>query len=124
MSRLPVLVADDDRQMRSLMRTVLIKRGFQVVEAVDGARALAALESTGGAFCLLVSDCDMPGLDGIGLAKAVRERFSAFPILLVSGAITEVDSHLADAFLAEPFLPSVMTQTVSRLLAGVGVQLQ
>ncbi|MFO0453216.1 MAG: diguanylate cyclase [Pseudomonadota bacterium] len=65
-----VLLADDDPVARLLTSRLLKKAGYDVVAVADGERALAALRES---FCpVLLTDWEMPGLDGVGLVKAVR----------------------------------------------------
>lgn len=56
---LPVLIVDDEPQVRSLIRTVLSKHGFRVVEARDALSALTAVQELDGAISLMVSDYSM-----------------------------------------------------------------
>jgi two-component system chemotaxis response regulator CheY len=71
-SSLQVLVVDDQTSMRALVRSCLLQLGCsQVTEAEDGRSALARLKSA--PVQLIISDLNMPGLDGLGLLRAVRE---------------------------------------------------
>jgi DNA-binding response OmpR family regulator len=112
---LPVLVVDDDPQVRSLVRAVLSKHGFLTLEAADGMSALSTVTNMDGAIGLMVSDFSMPGLDGETLAGLVKAQFPTTPILLMSSERTSCDSVAVDAFLAKPFLPSVLADAVRRL---------
>ena len=112
---LPVLIVDDDPQMRSLIRTVLSKQGFSTLEARDGASALSIVKYMDGAVSLIVSDFFMPGLDGGALAGLVKAHYPATPFLLMSSEATACDCPAADAFLAKPFPPSALVNTVRRL---------
>jgi two-component system chemotaxis sensor kinase CheA len=82
--RLRVLVADDSMTTRALEQSVLEAAGYEVITAVDGADAWRQLEA-GGAD-LLVSDIEMPNMDGLALCRAVRasERFANLPVVLVT----------------------------------------
>ena len=112
---LPVLIVDDDPQVRSLVRSVLSKHGFPTVEAADGMSALSTMRNMDGAIGLMVSDFSMPGLDGEALAGVVKAQFPDTPILLISGERSASESVAVDAFLAKPFLPSVLADAVRRL---------
>src|SRR5580700_11689297 len=116
MFHLPVLIGDDEPQMRSLMRAVLSKAGFQVLEAANGARALSTVQAHNGAISIMVSDYFMPGMNGGTLAGHVKEQFPTIPILLVSSDANACDCLSGDAFLAKPFVPSVLIDAVRRLL--------
>lgn len=112
---LPVLIVDDDPQMRSLVRAVLSKHGYFTVEAADGKSALSTVKNMDGAIGLMVCDFSMPGLDGESLADLVKAQFPLTPILLMSSERTACESVAFDAFLAKPFLPSVLADAVRRL---------
>ena len=70
-----VLVAEDDRTSRSLLHGALLKLGYEVVEAADGASAWEALAKTGAR--IIVSDWVMPDIDGLELCRRVRSRKDA-----------------------------------------------
>ena len=116
MSDLPVLLVDDEPQVRSLIRAVLSKHGFRVVEAIDGLSALSTVQDLDGAISLMVTDYSMPGLDGATLASRVKEQFPAIPILLISSDANGCHCLSGDAFLAKPFAPTVLVDTVRRLI--------
>jgi DNA-binding NtrC family response regulator len=119
---LPVLLVDDEPQVRWLLRSVLTKHGFQVLEARDAMSALETVRRLDGAISLVVSDNFMPEMNGNALALIVKEQFPAIPILLMSSEATACDCVCADAFLAKPFVPSVLVDTVRRLLSPREIQ--
>jgi two-component system cell cycle response regulator CpdR len=79
------LVVDDEPSVRSFIMAVLRSDGFQTFEAEDGVQALELLRKVGTGVDLLVSDINMPNMDGITLASSVRAEFPAIPLILVSG---------------------------------------
>ncbi len=82
-----VLVVDDDPTARRLIGRALQRSGYFVVLASDGSRALTVLEDNPD-FDLLVTDMQMPKMDGRALVTAVLERFkNPPPVIIVSGAI-------------------------------------
>ncbi|MFE8115744.1 hybrid sensor histidine kinase/response regulator [Brenneria goodwinii] len=83
-SRRTILVAEDSITSRSLLRSILESAGYDVVTAVDGLDAWVKLP--GGGFDLLVSDVDMPNLNGFELTRRIRadQRLQALPIILVT----------------------------------------
>jgi DNA-binding response OmpR family regulator len=119
---LPVLIVDDEPQVRSLIRVVLSKAGFRVLEAVDGIKALSTVQALHGEIRIMVSDYSMPGLDGGSLARRVKEQFPTIPIILVSSEANAADCLSGDAFLAKPFVPSVLVATVRSLLSKESLQ--
>jgi CheY-like chemotaxis protein len=114
---LPVLLVDDEPQVRTLIRVFLSKQGFRVVEAGNGATALTTLKQLDGAVSLVVSDYSMRVLDGATLARRVKDQFPAIPVLLMSSDANACDCLSADAFLAKPFVPALLVETVHHLLA-------
>lgn len=82
---LSVLVVDDDAFQRRLLRRQLASLGVrEVVEARDGRDALDKMQSPGAAFQIVVSDVDMPNLDGMTLLRALSERDSNVALILLS----------------------------------------
>ena len=81
----PVLVVDDEPQMRSLVKALLSEEGFNSIEASDGCSAYATLKKLDGEVSLVLTDVNMPcGMDGIDLADAVKAEFPEIPVLVVS----------------------------------------
>jgi two-component system, chemotaxis family, chemotaxis protein CheY len=80
-----VLTVDDSASMRALLRSALSSRGYTVTQAEDGVAALAWLEE-GNSVDVIVTDINMPRMDGYGLIDAVRaqSRFRDCPILVLS----------------------------------------
>jgi PAS domain S-box-containing protein len=79
-----ILVVDDDVDVRQLVVMMLDELGYRVVEAEDGRAALDVLDR-GEDFDLLLADVAMPGLSGVDLARAVRERRGQVPVLFATG---------------------------------------
>lgn len=80
-----VLIADDEDSMRALVARALAMDGHQTVTAQDGAEALEILIREDGAFDLLLTDIQMPIMDGIALALSVARDFPDLTILLMTG---------------------------------------
>ena len=98
---MPILLVDDEAQVRRLIKTILAGQGFEVVEAEDGLHAFSTLQELQGELSLIVSDVQMPGLDGISLCKKVRKGFPHIPVLLYSGDTPEA-CRVGDRFLEKP----------------------
>lgn len=108
-----VLVADDDPEVRNLMRSTLVAAGYQVRVAENGVEALAAA----GGVDLVVTDLDMPLMAGQELAERLATRSPAVPVLLVSGTGSPpLDGGLP--FLAKPFTRDAFLRTVQAVLAA------
>jgi CheY-like chemotaxis protein len=80
-----VLIADDEASMRALVARAIAMDGHETVTAQDGAEALEILTREGGAFDLLLTDIQMPIMDGIALALSAARDFPGLTILLMTG---------------------------------------
>ncbi|MFJ5683012.1 response regulator [Streptomyces sp. NPDC093099] len=114
-----VLVVDDNRVIRQLIRVNLELEGFEVVTAADGAECLEVVHDVMPDAITL--DVVMPRLDGVRTAQRLRAdpRTSALPVAIISACTQyEVESGIAagvDAFLAKPFEPAELVRLVRRL---------
>jgi len=101
------LVVDDDPAVLEFIAQILRGiPGSEVVACDNPCQALKVFSAAPESFELLVTDFDMPGLDGIQLARHVRAGFSRVQILLISGSEVQATDALSagvDAFLPKPF---------------------
>jgi len=115
-----VLVVDDDVTSRAAMRRVLEHQGYSVIVAEDALDALRMLERTHVPVDLLVTDVQMPGMNGDVLVARVRESWPDLPVVYVSGEPS--NARLVQQtggvvhFLAKPFLPAELLETVREAL--------
>ena len=111
-----ILVVDDDTDMRSYLRRCLRSLTDRVVEAVDGAEALALVREAGpGAFDLIIADVVMPRLDGLTLRRTLSDApaLGAPAVLLVTG---EVPHPHDEPILRKPFNQATLRDRVAGLL--------
>ena len=80
-----ILIAEDDEPVRALVARALLENGHDVVTAADGAAALETLTRERGRFDLLLTDIQMPVMDGIALALAAARDHPKLTILLMTG---------------------------------------
>jgi len=80
-----VLIADDEDSMRMLVARAIAMDGHEIVTAQDGAEALDILTREDGAFDLLLTDIQMPIMDGIALALSAARDFPNLTVLLMTG---------------------------------------
>jgi len=117
-----ILIAEDDAGIRHVCMMWLAREGHTVIEAADGQAAMELLQSQD--VDLLVSDVEMPRLSGTDLVAWWRvEKKSSRPVIMISATYkrSEVDSQMRSydiQFMAKPFSPLKLTQTVEDLLAG------
>jgi CheY-like chemotaxis protein len=117
----PVLVVDDEPQIRLLVKTLLSEEGFESIEASDGCSAFATVRKLDGAISLLLTDIEMPGspMNGIELAGAVKSEFPEVPIMFVSGQspATDLDNVApGNEFVKKPFDPRMFADTARKLV--------
>ncbi|HEY7706061.1 MAG TPA: response regulator transcription factor [Gaiellaceae bacterium] len=105
MSEQRILVVDDDNDIRTLLRELLERRGFEVVEAADGKHALQELY--GGRPDLVLLDVGMPGMDGWTTLERIRE-LSDVPVVMLTARSAELEKTRglragADDYVTKPF---------------------
>ena len=119
-----VLLVEDDDMFRGLVREVLARAGYEVVEARDPAEALTACGEGAGSVDLLVSDVVMPGGSGVELAAELRSRFPGLRVVLMSGysdealASRDLGERAADDFLEKPFSLDELLRRVRQVVEG------
>jgi len=101
-----LLFVDDEATLRGLMAERLAERGFEVVEAESGERALAFLDQF--AFDIIITDLRLPGIDGARVIQAARERYPGIVAIVITGYGTVKDAvdaikRGASDFIAKPF---------------------
>lgn len=119
MSKVAITV-DDSKTIREMVSFTLKKEGFEVLEAEDGEHAISVL--TGKHVDVIITDLNMPKLDGIGLIRALRENasFKFTPILMLT---TEGDASKKDegksagatGWIVKPFNPEKLIQVVNKV---------
>ena len=119
-----VLVVDDMDTCAVLLEMALLRiPGVNVACTASGKEALQFLNASDSSICALVTDLNMPYVDGFELIARVRSerRFAALPIIVVSGDTDpdtpdRVSSLGVDAFFAKPYSPAIVRQTLESLL--------
>jgi len=113
-----VLVIEDDAKIARLLLDYLRNEGYEASSEADGRVGLRQVEQS--SPDLVILDLMLPGLDGIGVCKAVR-RFSDVPVLMLTARVDEVDRLLgldtgADDYVCKPFSPREVMARVRALL--------
>lgn len=115
-SRQTVLVVDDDDLLRTAARRVLGSLGYTVIEAASGHEA-ERLVDQGQRFDLLLSDVNMPEMNGFELCERLRKRIPTIRTLFMCGypADTIEDAPEGAVFVEKPFTRSDLAETLRRL---------
>lgn len=114
----PIMIVDDDPYIRELVRVFMLKEGFDVIEASDGADALKQLETV--QVDMVIMDIMMPNMDGWELCKELREHYD-IPLLMLT-AKGETSQKVkgfelgTDDYLVKPFEPVELAMRVKALL--------
>ena len=116
---LRILAVDDSRTMRDMLTIALTSAGMDVSLANDGVHGLEVLEETGDPPDAIISDINMPRLDGFGFIEAVRriDRLRATPILvLTTESAPELKARARNAgatgWIVEPFDPQKLVRSI------------
>lgn len=110
-----ILFVDDEERLRDVAKAILESRGYEVLCAKDGFDGLSALKES--LPDLVISDLQMPNMDGFEFLSVVRQRFPHLPVIVISGAFSASDvpnSVLADAFFEKS------QYTPDQLIARIG----
>jgi len=117
-----ILIADDSETLRTELREVLEGAGHDVVEAVDGTDGLRKAEEAQGVQ-LIISDYNMPGLDGITMIRKIKEidRYGSVPVgMLTTESSKELKATGKEAgvivWFVKPFEPSRLLSTIDKVL--------
>lgn len=123
-----ILVVDDFSTMRRIIKNLLRDLGFNNTdEADDGLTALPMLKT--GKYDLLVTDWNMPGMQGIDLLKAVRveedEKLKNIPVLMVTAEqkkeqIIEAAQAGVNGYIVKPFTALILKEKLEKIFARIG----
>lgn len=115
-----ILAVDDSASMRQMVSFTLKQAGFNVVEAADGVQALAAIKSND--IKLVVTDVNMPNMDGITLTKEIRalSNHKFTPVLLLTTESApekkqEGKAAGATGWIVKPFSPDQLIATIKKV---------
>ena len=116
-----LLLVDDDRGVRTPLRRMLVRLGYEVIEAESGDDALAQFETHGGRIVLVITDVFMPGMSGQELAARLRVAAPALPVVFMSGYTADEIGRRglmesATHFLQKPFERAAVIATIERFV--------
>jgi two-component system cell cycle sensor histidine kinase/response regulator CckA len=111
-----LLVDDDDAGLRAILARTLADAGYQVLTAADGEEALALAGALQGQLGLVITDIQMPVMDGLALADRLAHLSTPPPVLFISGFADGFE--IPGPYLAKPFQPSVLLEAVGRIMSA------
>ena len=118
-----ILIVDDSSSLRTVVRMALVRAGYEVIEAGDGVEGLTQLDKAG-KVNLIVSDVNMPNMDGIAFVTKVkqhpRHKFTPVIMLTTEGQDAKKEQGRAagaKAWIVKPFNPPQLLDAVSKLIA-------
>ena len=119
MEQLKILVVDDESRMRKLVKDFLVKSGFQVIEAENGAEAVDIFFEEKD-IALMILDVMMPKMDGWEVCREIRQ-YSKVPIIMLTARGDERDELLGfelgvDEYISKPFSPKILVARVEAIL--------
>ena len=115
-----ILVVDDEARMRKLIRDFLAAKGFSILEAEDGEKALEVFETNKNKINLILLDVMMPKLDGWSVLRQIRQE-SKVPIIMLTARGEEQDELFGfelgvDEYISKPFSPKILVARVEAIL--------
>ncbi len=116
------LIVDDSRAMRSILARTLSGLGFEVLQAQDGREALGVLNREHPGIDLVLSDWNMPEMNGLEFVKAMRSesKYAAVPVVMVTTE-THIEQMVialgagANEYIMKPFTPEMVEEKLRQL---------
>ena len=115
-----ILVVDDESRMRKLLRDFLSAKGYQILEAEDGEKAIEVFEENKNKVKLILLDVMMPKLDGWSVLRKIRQD-SNVPVIMLTARGEEQDELFGfelgvDEYISKPFSPKILVARVEAIL--------
>lgn len=117
-----VMIVDDSKTIRQQVTFTLTKGGYEVIEAEDGVDGIEKLGANGD-VAMIISDVNMPNMDGIQMVEKMKENGVTVPIVMLTteGAadlIERAKAAGAKGWLVKPFKPEQLVAAVNKLAGG------
>lgn len=118
-----ILVVDDESRMRKLLKDFLTAKGYQILEAEDGEKAIEVFEENRNKIKLILLDVMMPKLDGWSVLRKIRQE-SNLPVIMLTARGEEQDELFGfelgvDEYISKPFSPKILVARVETILKRV-----
>ena len=115
-----ILIVDDELRMRKLIKDFLVAKGFSILEAEDGEKALEVFAKNKNKINLILLDVMMPKLDGWSVLRQIRQE-SKVPIIMLTARGEEQDELFGfelgvDEYISKPFSPKILVARVEAIL--------
>lgn len=118
-----ILVVDDESRIRKLLRDFFTAKGYQILEAEDGEKAIEVFEENRNKIKLILLDVMMPKLDGWSVLRKIRQE-SNLPVIMLTARGEEQDELFGfelgvDEYISKPFSPKILVARVEVILKRV-----
>ena len=119
-----ILIVDDEVRMRKLIKDFLFAKGYSILEAEDGEKALEVFEENKSKINLILLDVMMPKLDGWSVLRPIRQE-TKVPIIMLTARGEEQDELFGfelgvDEYISKPFSPKILVARVEAILKRTG----
>ena len=116
-----ILVVDDEERMRKLIKDFLTNKGYHILEAEDGEKALEIYQENKSKIMLILLDVMMPKLDGWSVLRQIRQENKELPIIMLTARGEEQDELFGfelgvDEYISKPFSPKILVARVEAIL--------
>ena len=120
-----ILVVDDEDRMRKLIKDFLTNKGYHILEAEDGEKALEIYQQNQSKIMLILLDVMMPKLDGWSVLRQIRQSNKELPIIMLTARGEEQDELFGfelgvDEYISKPFSPKILVARVEAILKRAG----
>lgn len=120
-----ILVVDDEDRMRKLIKDFLTNKGYHILEAEDGEKALEIYQQNQSKIMLILLDVMMPKLDGWSVLRQIRQSNKELPIIMITARGEEQDELFGfelgvDEYISKPFSPKILVARVEAILKRAG----
>ena len=120
-----ILVVDDEDRMRKLIKDFLTNKGYHILEAEDGEKALEVYQQNQSKIMLILLDVMMPKLDGWSVLRQIRQSNKEVPIIMLTARGEEQDELFGfelgvDEYISKPFSPKILVARVEAILKRTG----
>ncbi len=120
-----ILVVDDEERMRKLIKDFLTNKGYHILEAEDGEKALEVYQQNKSKIMLILLDVMMPKLDGWSVLRQIRQEDKEVPIIMLTARGEEQDELFGfelgvDEYISKPFSPKILVARVEAILKRTG----